>query len=314
MISVYLDPFLFACPAIDEGPEEYNDFISSILNWQELNNCDWVEPFILGTTADILSQINKYPLWDDLKSANNAFGIDYISPDSVMKLITSFLSKFNYIDDKLSIDAIDYRNITFHPEFFLNRHSVQLLNDSFNYFIVLITLKSRVSKCLYNNEILLTRPKGYEKLDASFSLFELLASKNEELAKLIYPSGYKITFDLFSDYQSLESARNIKLIKTEQLPSSKSIKLSGDHHGNSMLFQFAKRLIQSPYVLSIINNLPFNSYTRNFIFKVYENGNIDIYLNNTDEGFGLTVQTTGRNFLETMEISKILHDEFSHKQ
>ena len=100
----------------------------------------------------------------------------------------------------------------------------------------------------------------------------------------------------------------------------KKIKLSGDHHGNNILHDFAKKLFNSPYITEVINNLPFNSFTKSFIHSVYDNGQIDIYLTKYDEGYGMTIQTTGANIIETTAIAlplesfkKLTHKYSTHK-
>lgn len=93
-------------------------------------------------------------------------------------------------------------------------------------------------------------------------------------------------------------------------PDQKTIKLSGDHHGNDKLEFFAKKLFKSPYVESVVNNIDFSPKAIRLIKNTYSDGKIDIVLHWEDEGFGMVIQTTGRNKRETEEISKILIKEF----
>ena len=62
---------------------------------------------------------------------------------------------------------------------------------------------------------------------------------------------------------------------------------------------FSKRLIRCPYVVGVINSLPFNSHERKFIKRIREEGLIEIVLPWTDKGYGVVVKTTGRTIKET---------------
>lgn len=107
----------------------------------------------------------------------------------------------------------------------------------------------------------------------------------------------------------IASRIGIKL-KTTDLPlGQKEIRLRDDH-GKDVLLRFAKKLVWSPYIIKVINSLPFNPHDHHFIRHCYEDGRIEIVLVRTDQGLGLVVQTTGRNMVETEAIAKILDEEF----
>jgi hypothetical protein len=101
-----------------------------------------------------------------------------------------------------------------------------------------------------------------------------------------------------------------ELIETNILPKDKRIELRDDH-GKNVLKNLSERLVQSPYVKRIINSLPYNPYEKYFIKAVYPNGNIEIVLTDTDEGFGVIIESTGRNKRETQEIAKILENLYN---
>ena len=73
---------------------------------------------------------------------------------------------------------------------------------------------------------------------------------------------------------------------------------------------FAKKLVVSKYIVSVINSLPFNPRAINLIKEIYPDGKIELVLYWEDKGIGLIVQTTGKNYRETEEIARILKDEF----
>lgn len=111
-------------------------------------------------------------------------------------------------------------------------------------------------------------------------------------------------FSLFA-----ESIAQFSLVESSLLPTQKSISFRQDH-GTDILTTFANRLISSPYVISVINSLQFNPKTVRFIRNVFNDGKIEIVLHWEDAGFGMVIQTTGRNYRETKAIAKILQNEY----
>ncbi len=108
-----------------------------------------------------------------------------------------------------------------------------------------------------------------------------------------------------------ESLKKTDLIKTDLCPEDKRISLRDDH-GKDVLEKFAKKLRNCEYVTQVINSLPFNSHSTSFIRKSYSDGRIELVLFWTDKGYGLVVQTTGRNLRETKEISRIIDEEYGY--
>ncbi|MFZ3253839.1 MAG: hypothetical protein WA133_06130 [Syntrophales bacterium] len=108
----------------------------------------------------------------------------------------------------------------------------------------------------------------------------------------------------------IDSLKEIVLIETDTLPSQKKVNLRDDH-GKDALTAFAQKLLQSPYLKGVINSLPFNPKEGNFIRSAYSDGRIELVLIWTDEGFGMVVQSTGRNLRETEAMAQILKDQYS---
>jgi hypothetical protein len=102
----------------------------------------------------------------------------------------------------------------------------------------------------------------------------------------------------------------VQLIETDILPNDKKWKLRNDH-GIKVLEAFTESILQSKFVLSVINSLPYNPYERNFIRKIYPDGKIEIVLTRTDEGLGVVIQTTGRNIRETKKIAEFIELKFN---
>ncbi len=99
------------------------------------------------------------------------------------------------------------------------------------------------------------------------------------------------------------------LVESDLEVKDKKISLRSDH-GVDVLTEFSKRLLRCPYVIGIINSLPFNSFERKFIKKIREDGLIEIVLPWTDKGYGVVVKTTGRTIRETEIIGKIIMEKY----
>jgi hypothetical protein len=105
--------------------------------------------------------------------------------------------------------------------------------------------------------------------------------------------------------------KNIKIELVESdLPVEKKKIALRDDHGKDILLKFSQKILKSPYILSIINSLPFNPGQKDFIKKIYPTGNIEIVLTDTDRGLGIVIKTTGRNLKETQAISEILLNQY----
>lgn len=107
----------------------------------------------------------------------------------------------------------------------------------------------------------------------------------------------------------IENLGEIALEETSLSPEDKPISLREDH-GKDKLMAFSKKIRRSKHVLSVINSLPFNPKAINLIKEIYPDGKIELVLYWEDAGYGIVIQTTGRNYRETEAIANILKEEF----
>lgn len=107
----------------------------------------------------------------------------------------------------------------------------------------------------------------------------------------------------------IQTSEETKLLESDLQIEDKKISLRDDH-GVDVLMDFSKRLIRCPYVVGVINSLPFNSYERKFIKRIREEGLIEIVLPWTDKGYGVVVKTTGRTIKETEMIGRIIMEKY----
>ncbi len=92
-------------------------------------------------------------------------------------------------------------------------------------------------------------------------------------------------------------------------PDKKHYKFRDDH-GKDKLKLIWNRLRNCSYVISAINSLEFNPAGKEFIEKCFEDGKIHIRLVNSDAGYGLIIQTTGKNMRETIAIGNIIIQKY----
>ncbi len=107
----------------------------------------------------------------------------------------------------------------------------------------------------------------------------------------------------------IQTSEEAELVESGLQIEDKKISLRDDH-GIDVLMDFSKRLIRCPYVVGVLNSLPFNSHERKFIKKIRKEGLIEIVLPWTDKGYGVVVKTTGRTMDETERIGKIIMEKY----
>lgn len=117
----------------------------------------------------------------------------------------------------------------------------------------------------------------------------------------------KPTFD-----QWWQSILPIEPLESTKLPIEKSIALRDDH-GKDKLTAHAKMLCGHPLVEGILTSLPFKSFAKEYIHKIYDDGTLDIVLWWEDKGLSMRIKTTGRNIAETRLIASILKEKYGKK-
>lgn len=155
-----------------------------------------------------------------------------------------------------------------------------------------------------------------------------LASILNSVGLSIYTTNWNTAFvDIMKD-DNINTVRNIcterhvdihipqlqfdeepELIETDLQVGDKRISLRHDH-GLDVLTEFSKRLVRCPYVVGVVNSLPFNPSERKFIRKICDDGLIEIVLPWTDQKYGVVVKTTGRNIRETKRIGEIINEKY----
>lgn len=217
-----------------------------------------------------------------------------VNSESYRLFATFLLSTFHYpfIDDDSREEEIFVQNY-FHVIMNDDIRPVTGLAAAFLYSapaIHFISLDNFWNRITY--DLMITGGEGEERIEQVISISKPTDFENIE----------------YSQWE--EGNRNIELIECNLLPGEKSISLRDDH-GKDVLEAFSKIIVRSPYVIEIINSIPFNPYQRKFIKNVSNDGKIEIVLTHTDSGLGLVLQTTGRNYRETEKIAQILNLKYA---
>lgn len=109
--------------------------------------------------------------------------------------------------------------------------------------------------------------------------------------------------------EELMYSGKLEIQETAIDPDAKAWSLRDDH-GKDKLKAFSKKVLKSKHVVSVINSLPFNPTDINLIRQIYPDGKIELVLHWESAGYGIVIQTTGRNYRETEAIAEILKKEF----
>lgn len=93
-------------------------------------------------------------------------------------------------------------------------------------------------------------------------------------------------------------------------PAEKRINLRDDH-GVDVLMPFARRVVRSPYVIEVVNSLPFQPAATRFVEHIdVATGIIRLRLLRDDRGLGVAIKTTGETRDQLERIAKLLSDKY----
>jgi len=107
----------------------------------------------------------------------------------------------------------------------------------------------------------------------------------------------------------IEQRTPLNLEKCNIEPERKSCKFRDDH-GIDKLTLLWKRLRNCEFIISAINSLEFNPNGKEFIETCFDDGKIHIRLVDSDAGYGMVIQTTGKNKRETTAIGEIIMQKY----
>jgi len=225
--------------------------------------------------------------WNSLYFEDNDINtfLSRISSRTKSSFLRSFIRKPFIADDFIS-EADD----KFAENDYFYNENIKVTGLAYAYLLDTISVSLSINIIWENTEIVITE----ESNGIRNNVIAKNASKPEHSA---YHKNW------------IEEKKPVQLTKTKIKPTNKKIYLRDDH-GKDVLQRLAEKLVNSPYVKSVVNSLPFNPHENSFIRKVFPNGQIEIVLTETDQGLGIIIQTTGKNLKETIDIGKILENKY----
>jgi len=152
MVNLFLDPFIFACPQPDQGLQDLDHYIESILLWKELRETSWASIYISATTFEVLDQTESYPLWEFF----NKSGKQSTQRKDVLNLVHGLLQKLPTIEERLKIREILWENMQCEPvDFLVERHP--LFIEQFHRLLALMSLLCLFEVITDSDQIVITR-------------------------------------------------------------------------------------------------------------------------------------------------------------
>ena len=130
--------------------------------------------------------------------------------------------------------------------------------------------------------------------------------RDDELLRI---HNYYNADSIVLNHDWVESRKDIVLSETKLRPEEKPRHFRHDH-GIAELNAFADIILKSKYVVGVINSLEFKPKGNKFIRKIYPDGKIDIGLTWEPAGYGMCIQTTGKDYRTTEAIAKKLKEKY----
>lgn len=203
MPNIFIDPYLFACPKVEEGRESFEAYVNDLLEWKALGDFDWAKVYILRETYTVLANQHHYPVWNDLKEMIKTHAINYIQPDAIVTLVNSFLDKFSQIESTLEIIDILAENVCAMPSNHLNARPKDY-EEVYEKVLIYMSLKSTLHEEQSDEQLIITTGISDTRvnIEAELVLVEFEdGSENETKIKL--PLSIKDVFSCCKNQDSL---------------------------------------------------------------------------------------------------------------
>lgn len=144
MHHIYLDPQLFACPAVADGKAAFDSFLQGILLLRDLRGAEWSRTFITETTSDLLWEAKRYPLQNDLHASMAAFNEwEEVQTKDVVDIVNGLLKTLPSIEGYVGISALLFENFETSPGVDLGERQ-RPLKDGFSTILVFSALAGQL--------------------------------------------------------------------------------------------------------------------------------------------------------------------------
>lgn len=197
MKNVYIDPYLLACPSLETDIAKFENYISNLINWENLKTSTGFKLFALNDTYDFLYETNRYPLWEDLKLIIKRFDIDYIQPKDIVSIVDAILQKTVQLQEHLLLKDYLAEDLNFEPS--LVQRECQYA-DKLLELTTLTSINCKMNGCREENQLIITKDfqKNEIRFSAKISLIEFHPAK-----EIVLPFTLKNNFSVIFNFSEL---------------------------------------------------------------------------------------------------------------
>ena len=156
MIGAYLDPYLFASPGMDEGPQSLDEYIACLLGWFGRRQ---VNPATLLTTErahEILWDVGAYPLWEPLAALLRRYGREDVQARDLIAVVNSLLEKTLAIENELGVSDILVEVVEFNAPQAVESRSGRF-REELERLIALTFMHREHPGCRFRSQYMVTR-------------------------------------------------------------------------------------------------------------------------------------------------------------
>lgn len=114
MSSLFLDPYIFACP-VDGSERELTDYLTNILNWHQLKELRWPKIITTAETHNILEKEKSYPPYPVVRDAIDRRNIIDIDAHDIGTLINALLANGLTIEDVTGVLETEFDSFSLLP-------------------------------------------------------------------------------------------------------------------------------------------------------------------------------------------------------
>lgn len=195
MVSVYIDPFVLACPPVETELVEFEEYINNLLDWKELKELKWVSLYLSEKTYEVLEQTHCYPPWDNLKQIITKLGMRGVQPKDIIVLVDALIKKLPCIEKKLKLKEILFDNAQCIPDNHIVNRGLTYI-EQYQRMMFFMYLTCFFEHAENKDQILITRLLERDHVSVAISGDIIECEFNDSLKNIELPS--KVNSDFFS--------------------------------------------------------------------------------------------------------------------
>lgn len=152
--------------------------------------------------------------------------------------------------------------------------------------------------------------EAFWKNDCSFKLSVTVDETKKKCERRIFCISCVGHFKKEDFIQWAVGNLDLQFRPSEKSIESKRVNIRHDH-GEDKLNQFASVIKKEPYIIEVVNSLPFEHNCRKMTRLRGKDGLIDIRMLNTKEKIGIVVRTTARNEMEALYLAADIERKYA---